>query len=86
MGGHDYSKEELVAEFTAAFLCAECRIDDSTVDNSEAYILGWVKVLKSNPRYLIEASGKAQKAVKYILKTQGGKNEKGNTIGDSTNI
>lgn len=35
-----YSREELVAEFGAAFLCARAGIDN-TLDNSAAYIAGW---------------------------------------------
>jgi len=68
-GSHDYSKEELVAEMTAAFLCGECGIDSKTIDNSAAYIRGWIKALKSkdNKNLVITAAGAAQKAYDFIL-------------------
>lgn len=66
-GSHSYSKEELVAEMTAAFLCAESGIDNSTIDNSAAYIASWLKALKNDPKMIIEAASKAQKAADHIL-------------------
>ena len=37
-GTHDYSKEELVAEMGAAFLCGHCGIEPSVIKNQTAYI------------------------------------------------
>lgn len=65
-GCHDYSLEELVAELTAAFLCAESGIDN-TLDNSAAYIKGWHKKLSNDPKLFWTAAGRAQKAADYIL-------------------
>lgn len=62
-----YTKEELVAEMGAAFLCAEAGIDDPTVENSAAYIGGWLKYLSSDSRALVIAGAQAQKAADYIL-------------------
>lgn len=66
-GSHNYSKEELIAELGAAFLCSKAGIDN-TLKNSISYIDGWLKILKSkdNSKWIIEAGSKAQKAVKYI--------------------
>jgi antirestriction protein ArdC len=68
-GSHDYSKEELIAEMTAAFLCGECGIACQTIDNSAAYIRGWIKTLKSrdNKNLVITAASAAQKAYDFIL-------------------
>jgi antirestriction protein ArdC len=66
-GSNSYSKEELVAELGAAFLCAEAGILSRTVDNSVAYIQGWIERLKSDSRLIIEASSKAQHATEFIL-------------------
>jgi antirestriction protein ArdC len=68
-GSHEYSKEELVAEMTAAFLCGECGITSKTIDNSAAYIKGWIKTLKSkdNKNLVIIAASAAQKAFDFIL-------------------
>lgn len=37
------------------------------LDNSAAYIQGWIKPLKDNPKWLVSANSKAKAAVKYIL-------------------
>jgi antirestriction protein ArdC len=34
---------------------------------SQAYINGWIKHLKNNPKEIVFASGQSQKAVEYIL-------------------
>ena len=65
-GSHDYSLEEMVAELTASFLCAEAGIDN-TLDNSAAYIKGWHSKLSSDPKLFWTAAGRAQKAADYIL-------------------
>jgi antirestriction protein ArdC len=65
-GSNDYSKEELVAEIGASFLCGICGIENRTIDNSAAYIQSWIKRFKEKPKLLVEASAKAQKAVDYI--------------------
>jgi len=65
-GSHDYSVEELVAELTAAFLSAECGIDN-TLQNSAAYIQGWMKRLRDDTKMFWTAAGRAQKAADYIL-------------------
>ena len=61
-GSHDYSKEELVAELGAAFLCAECEIVVRVIDNSTAYVSGWMEKLEKNPKWIVMASLKAGKA------------------------
>ena len=67
-----YSKEELVAEFGAAMLAAQCGIERDTIENSAAYIKGWASRLKSDPEMLVFASRDAGKAVDHILgKTYG---------------
>ena len=62
------SKEELVAEIGAAFLNSHAGIlNDETLQDSTAYIQGWLKQLRNDKKFIIEASAKAQKAVDYIL-------------------
>ena len=68
-GSHDYSLEELVAELTSAFLCAESGIDN-TIGNSAAYIKGWHSKLASDPKMFWTAAGRAQKAAQHILGTK----------------
>lgn len=66
-GTKEYSKEELVAEMGAAFLCGHCQIDNKTIDNSAAYINSWLKKLKDDPKMVILAAAQAQKAADFIL-------------------
>lgn len=66
-GSHQYTKEELIAECGSSFLCGEAGILDTTFDNSAAYIAGWVKKLRSEPKWIVEAGGAAAKAADYIL-------------------
>jgi len=45
-----YSQEELIAEMGSAFLCAHTGISNQTIEDSSAYIKGWLSVLKSNKK------------------------------------
>ena len=66
-GSHEYSKEELVAEMGAAFLCGHAGIEQNTINNSAAYIQGWLKALKNDKTLLVHAAAQAHKAADYIL-------------------
>ena len=72
-GKPGYSKEELVAEMAACFLCAEAAINSDTgFANRVAYIDHWLSVLRKDDKILYRAASQAQKAANYIL----GRNEK----------
>jgi len=66
-GSHSYSKEELVAEMGAAFLNGHCGLEDSTLENSAAYINGWLGRLRNDSKLVVWAAGRAQRASDYIL-------------------
>lgn len=66
-GDHSYSREELVAEMGAAFLSAEAGISGATIENSAAYLAGWLKALKDDRKMLVLAAARAQKAADRIL-------------------
>lgn len=67
-GSETYSKEELVAEIGSATLLNMLGIETpKTFKNSSAYIQSWLKELRSDNRFIISASSKAEKAVNYIL-------------------
>ncbi len=67
-GSLTYTKEELTAEIGAAFLCNIAGIETpALVENSEAYINGWIKELKDDKKFILSAASKAKKAVAYIL-------------------
>jgi antirestriction protein ArdC len=69
-GDQDYSKEELVAELGAAMLCSLAGIEDTTIDNSAAYIQSWINQLENDSRLIIHAAAQAQKALNYITGNQ----------------
>ena len=67
-GSNDYSKEELVAEIGSANLMNIIGIETTkSFRNSSAYIQNWLSVLKNDLKFIVSASSKAEKAVKYIL-------------------
>ena len=65
-GSEDYSKEELVAEMAAAFLCGEAGIDVN-VQHRAGYIQNWLRALKDDRKLLVSAAAKAQKASDLVL-------------------
>jgi antirestriction protein ArdC len=65
-GSESYSKEELIAEMTAAMLCGIAGIEQNTFENSAAYLNTWIARLKSDSRLLVSAASQAQKAADFI--------------------
>jgi antirestriction protein ArdC len=66
-GSHEYSKEELIAEIGAAFLCGITGVEPSKKDNSTAYIKSWLQVLRNNKKWVVLASTQAIKAVERMM-------------------
>jgi antirestriction protein ArdC len=66
-GSEEYSKEELIAELGASFLCGHTGISNDTLENSAAYIEHWRKQLSADKKLVIFAASQAQKAVDFIL-------------------
>jgi len=65
---HQYSYEELIAEFSAAMLCGLTGIsNESLIENSASYIDNWLSYLKKDPQKLVDAVSEASKAVDFIL-------------------
>ena len=65
-GDHAYSEEELVAEMGSCFLMADLGIIDRTIVNSAGYIQSWLKKLKDNRKFLMQAAQRAEKACDYV--------------------
>jgi len=65
-GSGDYSREELVAEFTSAFCCATISLDNSVIEDSASYIDGWLRVLRGDPKAAVIAAAQAQRAADLI--------------------
>lgn len=66
-GSEPYSIEELIAELGSAYLCSFTDILNKGIQNTASYISGWLEKLKNDKRFIVQASGNAQKAVDYIL-------------------
>lgn len=64
-GSHPYAREELVAEMTAAFVCASLGIAP-TVRHTD-YLANWLEVLKEDNRAVFRAASQASKAADFIL-------------------
>ena len=67
-GTQDYAREELVAEMTAAFVCASIGIVP-TVRHAD-YIGNWMQVLKEDNKAIFRAASAASKAADFILAFQ----------------
>lgn len=65
-GSDPYSREELVAEMGAAFLCGHCGIENRTIKESAAYIQGWLDRLRYDRKLIVHAAARAQKACDFI--------------------
>lgn len=63
-GNEAYAAEELIAELSAAFLCAQYQIDGDL--RHAGYIASWLKVLKNDNKAIFKAAALAQKAADYI--------------------
>ncbi len=65
-GSEQYSKEELVAELSAAMLSGICGITPATLDNSASYLRSWINVLRGDSKLVVSAASAAQRAADYI--------------------
>lgn len=63
-GTESYAAEELVAELTSAFLCAELGIEGEL--RHAGYIDHWLTLLKSDPKAIFTAASKASQAATYL--------------------
>ena len=62
------NREELVAEIGSASILNMLGIEThKSFRNSASYIQSWIKVLKNDTRFIVSATTKAEKAVKYIF-------------------
>lgn len=65
-GDEGYAKEELVAELSAAFLCADLALTPEPGMDHAAYIQSWLKVLKEDKRAIFSAAAHAQRAADFL--------------------
>lgn len=70
-GSEQYSKEELTAELGSAMIINILGIEtEKSFKNSSGYIQDWLQVLKNDNKFIVSASSRAEKAVKYVLNEQ----------------
>jgi antirestriction protein ArdC len=67
-GSHQYSEEELIAEFGACFLSSMAGIAPHVVDNSAAYLAAWAEKIGDDPAIIARAIDAADAAYRW---TQG---------------
>jgi Zincin-like metallopeptidase/FtsX-like permease family len=65
-GDTGYSREELVAELGAAFLCADLGITSAIRADHADYVGHWLNVLREDKRAIFRAAAHAQRAADYL--------------------
>lgn len=70
-GDSAYAIEELIAEMTSAFLCAELNVTPQVMADHAAYMASWLSVLKEDKRAIFTAASHAQKAADFLLALSG---------------
>jgi antirestriction protein ArdC len=63
-GTKAYAAEELIAELTAAFLCAHLGIEGEL--RRAGYIADWIQLLKEDERAIFTAASKASQAADFL--------------------
>jgi antirestriction protein ArdC len=64
-GDASYAMEELIAELSAAFSCADLGVEGKL--QHPEYLASWIKVLKNDDRAIFTAASKATKATDYLI-------------------
>ena len=70
-GSDAYAGEELVAELGAALWSAEAELAPVTRPDHAAYLAGWLRILRADPRHLLTITSKAQAALDHLTTTAG---------------
>lgn len=69
-GDHGYAYNELCAEISAAFLCAELEITCVPRPDHAQYLQGWLSVLANDSRAIFTAAAVASATVDYLVALQ----------------
>ncbi len=65
-GDDAYAVEELIAELSAAFTCAEVGITPAIRDDHAPYLSHWLRILRADPRTLWSIANQAQAATDHL--------------------
>ncbi|WP_347138835.1 zincin-like metallopeptidase domain-containing protein [Paracoccus sp. SSK6] len=74
-GDSAYAMEELVAELSAAFLCADLGVSNQPRLDHAEYVANWLQVLKNDSRAIFSAASAATKAADFLLHFQAAENK-----------
>ena len=66
-GDDAYAMEELVAEFGAAFLCADLQITCAPRTDHAQYLAHWLAVLRNDKRAIFAAASKASESAAFLM-------------------
>jgi antirestriction protein ArdC len=69
-GDEGYAREELVAELSAAFLCADLGLALTPRPDHASYLKSWLEVLKGDKRFIFTAAAHAQRACDHLHSLQ----------------
>jgi antirestriction protein ArdC len=69
-GDDAYACEELVAEISSAYLCAELGISPQPRADHASYLSHWLKILKADNKAIFAAAARASEAVRYLHSLQ----------------
>ena len=64
---NDYGFLELVAELGSTFVLSELGIGSVNLNNSSAYISGWLQGMKGDTSFIFKAASAASKAVDFLM-------------------
>jgi antirestriction protein ArdC len=65
-GDASYAMEEMIAQLSASFLCADLQIRSEPSAADAAYVSNWLAVLRGDRRAIFTAASKAQEAATYL--------------------
>jgi antirestriction protein ArdC len=71
-GDKEYAFEELVAELSSAFICAELQITNAPRLDHAQYCASWLEVMKGDTKAIFTAASLATRAVAYLNGLQPG--------------
>jgi len=66
-GDNAYAFEELVAELSSAFICAELQISSTPRLDHAQYLNNWLRVLREDKRAIFKAASLARSASEFLL-------------------
>lgn len=66
-GTKSYGREELVAELSATVAGLYLGVSNKIRENNIAYLNGWIKNIKEEPKFLMSVLGDVSKTVKFIF-------------------